>query len=323
MHIAITGATGFLGRYIVNHFLSLGHHCRCWYRPQSDRGGFSDSSPLTWVRGELQNFDSIANLLEGADAVVHGGLYQPPSGSGHRGASSDVTAFAQVNIMGSLQLIESAQRRGIERFVFISSGGVHDQILEDRPLDERHPLWPQSHYGAYKASVEKFVHSFGLSHRFSPGASPTHRHLTDQAAWAICSLRPVGIYGLRRPLTKSKWHDVVRKVQSGNPIADPSGGKEVHADDIACAVELLLNSDPQVVAGQSYNCCDRYIAAEEVATIAKDLCGSNSEITRSNKGPKHQIETGKLEALGMQFGGRLRLERYVEQLIAAIAGSDT
>jgi nucleoside-diphosphate-sugar epimerase len=39
MRIAVTGATGFLGRYIVNHLLREGHTCRCWYRPGSDRGG--------------------------------------------------------------------------------------------------------------------------------------------------------------------------------------------------------------------------------------------------------------------------------------------
>jgi nucleoside-diphosphate-sugar epimerase len=40
MRIAITGATGFLGRYLVAHFAAAGHACRCWYRPESDRGGF-------------------------------------------------------------------------------------------------------------------------------------------------------------------------------------------------------------------------------------------------------------------------------------------
>ncbi len=48
------------------------------------------------------------------------------------------------------------------RFVFISTCAVHDVILADRPLDEAHPLWPKSHYGAHKAALEKFVHSYGL-----------------------------------------------------------------------------------------------------------------------------------------------------------------
>ena len=45
----------------------------------------------------------------------------------------------------------------VRRFVFIATCAVHDVILSDRPLDEAHPLWPKSHYGAHKAAIEKFV----------------------------------------------------------------------------------------------------------------------------------------------------------------------
>ena len=37
----------------------------------------------------------------------------------------------------------------MSRFVFISTCAVHDVILDDRPLDEAHPLWPAGHYGAH------------------------------------------------------------------------------------------------------------------------------------------------------------------------------
>jgi hypothetical protein len=40
MLIAVTGATGFLGRYLVRQLADASHRLRCWYRPASDRGGF-------------------------------------------------------------------------------------------------------------------------------------------------------------------------------------------------------------------------------------------------------------------------------------------
>ena len=59
MRIAITGATGFLGRYLVRHLAGAGHELRCWYRPGSDRSGF-DSEPggVDWLPGQLGDADA-------------------------------------------------------------------------------------------------------------------------------------------------------------------------------------------------------------------------------------------------------------------------
>lgn len=174
-------------------------------------------------------------------------------------------------------------------------------ILDDRPLDETHPLWPTSHYGAHKAALEKFVHSYGFGH-----------------GWPVCALRPTGIYGVAHPPNKSRWFDLVGQVLRGEPINSAAGGKEVHAADVAKAVELLLRADAKTIAGQAYNCYDRYIAEQEVAGIAKELTGSKSTITNVNKGPKHQIATEKIRRLGMTFGGEALLRRTVTELVDAL-----
>jgi len=296
MRIAVTGATGFLGRYIVNHLLRQGHACRCWYRPNSDRGGFEEvGGRLQWVPGELGDAEATQALVAGAEAVVHAALYRP--GAGFRGAEGDLLHFAEKNVMGTLRLIVAARRGGVGRFVFISTCAVHEVILDDRPLDEAHPLWPTSHYGAHKAAIEKFVHSFGLGE-----------------GYGICALRPTGIYGLARPIERSKWYDLVQAVKAGKPITSDRGGKEVHAADVAKAVGILLTAEG--VAGQAYNCYDMYISDQQVAAIARRLCGSRSPIAEGNTGPKHQIVTDKLRKLGMTFGGTTLLEETVGQLLA-------
>ena len=100
-------------------------------------------------------------------------------------------------------------------------------------------------------------------------------------------------------------------------MTSPKGGKEVHAADVAQAVELLLNADAKAVAGQAFNCYDRYVAEQEVARIAKELTGSQSEIAALNSGPKNQIETLRIRALGMTFGGEALLRRTVQELVEA------
>ena len=87
--------------------------------------------------------------------------------------------------------------------------------------------------------------------------------------------------------------------------------------DVARCVELLLNADAKAVAGQAFNCYDRYVAEQDVARIARELSGSQSEIADLNRGPKHQIETRKIRALGMAFGGEPLLRRTVKELVEA------
>ncbi|MBV9121882.1 MAG: NAD-dependent epimerase/dehydratase family protein, partial [Planctomycetes bacterium] len=48
MLIGITGGTGFLGRYLIQHLAGQGHRLRCWYRPSSDRSGLEGVPRLEW-----------------------------------------------------------------------------------------------------------------------------------------------------------------------------------------------------------------------------------------------------------------------------------
>jgi nucleoside-diphosphate-sugar epimerase len=301
MRIAVTGATGFLGRYLVRQLDDAGHQLRCWYRPGSDRSGFENhASSIEWLPGSLTDEAATHNLIRGADAIVHSAVqWEGPRNRG-RGSHGAAGVFFGVNLVGSLQLFQAAFEAGVPRMVFISTCAVHEVIRDDRPLDEAHPLWPTGHYGAHKAALEAFVHSYGLGQ-----------------GWPICALRPTGIYGLAHPAAASRWYDLVGQVLRGEPVASPRGGKEVHAADVARAVELLLNAGAEAIAGQAFNCYDRYIAEREVAQIAKELTGSRSEIADLNRGPKHQIETSKIRALGMTFGGEALLRGTVQELVAA------
>lgn len=301
MHIAITGATGFLGRYLLRHFAVAGHRLRCWHRPTSDRSGLEPwADAVEWLPGSLGEPAAGGPLVRGVDAVVHSALDWQRQGGFRFSAQQDQESFLEVNLMGSLRLFQEAHAAGVPRFVFISTCAVHEVILDDRPLDEAHPLWPISHYGAHKAALEKFVHSYGLGH-----------------GWPICALRPTGIYGLAHPPSASRWYDLVGQVLRGEAIDTPKGGKEVHAADVAKAVDLLLHAEAKTIAGQAYNCYDRYIAEPEVARLAKELSGSLSTIAEVNRGAKHQIDTRKIRGLGMTFGGEALLRRTVAELVAA------
>jgi nucleoside-diphosphate-sugar epimerase len=296
MKIYVTGGTGFIGRYILRHFAQLGHTCRAVYRPTSDRSGLDDvASVVEWVEGELGD-GRESERAAGCDAVVHAALYHP--GGGFRGGEGDVVPFVRTNVLGTIELIEAARKAGVGRFVFISTCAVHERIYQDRPLDETHPTTPNHHYGAHKAAIEQFVHSYGWGLKYP-----------------ICALRPTGVYGTAHPASDSKYFDLVQAVVRGEDVTCERGGKEVHASDVAKAAGILLTAE--YVEGEAFNCYDRYISEFDVANIARRLCGSNSTVNGERTQPKNQIATEKLRHLGMQFGGDGLLQRTIKELIEA------
>ena len=197
----------------------------------------ADPSAIAWVPGDLGDHGSARDLVEGCDAVVHAALYLPADG--FLGGEGDLPQFVETNVLGTIRLIEASRRAGVPRFVFISTCAVHDQILDDRPLDETHPLWPASHYGAHKAAIEAFVHSYGLG-----------QGLPDLRAAADGHLRPgppaaTGASG-------STWSPRSRGARTSR--AGVAARRSTPATSRGLAA-LLLTADG--VAGEAYNCYDR------------------------------------------------------------------
>src|SRR3954449_8236456 len=116
MRVAITGATGFLGRYLVRHLAEVGHQLRCWYRPGSDRAGFEDSAAaIEWLPGTLGDEVATRELVRGVDAVVHAAVqWQGPRNRGS-GSHGEPNVFFGVNLTGSLQLFQTAFEASVPR----------------------------------------------------------------------------------------------------------------------------------------------------------------------------------------------------------------
>src|SRR5260370_25153755 len=105
MVIAVTGATGFLGRYLVRQLAASEHRLRCWYRPASDRSGFdSVAEQMEWLPGSLGETTATDRLVQGVDAVVHAAVQWP--GPRHSpapaGAQTHPQTFLQTNPIASL-----------------------------------------------------------------------------------------------------------------------------------------------------------------------------------------------------------------------------
>ncbi|MHC4886422.1 MAG: NAD-dependent epimerase/dehydratase family protein [Planctomycetota bacterium] len=304
IRIAVTGATGLLGRHVVRHLIELGHNCRCWLRDESRIGDLEGQVWLEWVPGEIGNGADARNLVKGCDALVHCAV------QGAMGARSESTADptgdAIKNVVGSLALFEAARSVGMKRIVHISSCGVYGEICNDRFLDEAHPTWPTNLYGAGKAALEQFIHAYGLGEGVE-----------------MAALRPCAIYGPASPLSESRWYTLLKAVVEGKPVSVGGGTKVVHADDVAQAVDCLLFQAPaEKMAGRAFNCVDRYVCEFEVASLAKEIAGSDSVIEGEEATPKHTVVTDRLTSLGVTFGGRPLLRQTLSLLIDRIRAGE-
>jgi len=109
--IAVTGATGFVGRHIVDRLVGRGHHVRGLARRPAE------ATTVEWVRGDLSDRGALDALVAGADAVVHlvGIIVE-------RGAAT----FEAVHVAGTRAVVAAARAGGVERFVYMSAIGARD-----------------------------------------------------------------------------------------------------------------------------------------------------------------------------------------------------
>jgi uncharacterized protein YbjT (DUF2867 family) len=127
--VALTGATGFVGGATLDRLLEAGWQVRALTRSdQVKRDG------VIWINGTLDTAESLVQLCDGADVVLHiAGVVNAPNAAG----------FEAGNVMGTAHMLAAAKEAGVARFVHVSS------------LSAREPQL--SNYGSSKAKAEKLV----------------------------------------------------------------------------------------------------------------------------------------------------------------------
>lgn len=268
MRIALTGASGLVGRFLLGAFRAEGHEV--------------ETLP-GWRLGQPAP-------LEGCAALVHAAFAHVP-GKYRGGEGDDPERFVALNRDGSLRLFEQAKAAGVGQVVFLSSRAVYDALPAGTPLPDGTAVTPRSLYGRVKAEAEA-----GLA-------------ALDGEGFATTSIRATGIYG---PGGNHKWTGLFADYLAGRPIA-PRVATELHGDDLAAAILLILRN----AARGAFNASDLLLDRHDLLAEVQRLTGCPHPPPPRADGPVSVMSCERLAALGWQPGGWTRLRHSLPAMLPA------
>jgi nucleoside-diphosphate-sugar epimerase len=150
MHALVTGGAGFIGSNLVRQLLNEGHDVTVLDNLTSGAVGNLATCPeAIFIHGDVRNATDVERAVNGTQVVFH-----LAASVGNKRSIDNPLLDAEINVLGTLRLLEAARRHGVKKVVASSSAGIFGE-LKTLPIREDHPAEPDSPYGASKLCAEK------------------------------------------------------------------------------------------------------------------------------------------------------------------------
>lgn len=225
-NVLVTGGAGFIGSHVADAMIAAGHSVAVL--DDLSTGKRANVNPAARLH--------VADLCDRAavDAVMDA---ERPEVICHLAAKANVresmvkpVLYAQVNILGSLNLLESAREHGVRKIIYASTGGAAYGEPQYLPADEEHPVNPLDPYGASKHHVEHYLFIYNKHYGLD-----------------YTTLRFPNVYGPRQDPDGEAgvvaiWAN--QMLNGGQPVINGTGEQErdfVYVGDIARANVLALD----------------------------------------------------------------------------------
>jgi len=234
----VTGGAGFIGSHLVDRLMEKGFEVTVL--DNFSTGSLKNLSQhlgkanFHLIEGDIRNERDVKKALEDVDFVFHLAAIVSVELS-----IKNPILVNEVNVCGTLNLLEESLNSGVERFVYISSCAVYGNPIR-LPIDEEHPTKPISPYGVSKLASENYCQVFHEIYGLE-----------------TVSLRLFNVYGSRQAM--GPYSGVITKfidrLKDGKPPIIYGDGKQtrdfVYVQDVVDACLLSLNSKGCV--GESIN----------------------------------------------------------------------
>lgn len=219
MKVLVTGGAGFIGSHVVDTFLEAGHEV-CVVDDLST--GFRHNVPKQVRLHQLDIRDPrLADVFreERPEVVSH-----QAARANVRESFQKPVLYADVNVVGSVNVLECCREFGVRKIIYASTGGACYGAPQSLPVCEDHPINPLDPYGASKHHVEHYL-----------------RIYSESFGIAFTALRYPNVYGPRQdPYGEAGVVAIfaVQMLKGGQPVINGTGEQErdfVHVKDIAAA----------------------------------------------------------------------------------------
>lgn len=317
-HVLVTGADGFIGSHLTEMLVERGAKVRALSQYNSfNFWGWLDDSPvkerIEVVTGDIRDPHFCDRITKGIDTVFNLAAliaipysYEAPD------------SYVDTNIKGTLNICQAAMRNGSKRVIHTSTSEVYG-TAQYVPIDEKHPLQPQSPYSATKIGADamamSFHNSFGLPvtiarpfNTYGPRQSaraviPTviTQILSGQSKISVGDLTPTRDFNYVAD-TCAGFLALAESPKTIGEVVNIGSGTEISMGQTLQMIKELLNSEAKIVQEAERNrpaksevfrlCCDN--------TKMRELTGFS---------PKYDLKTG-LEKTIQWFSEKENLKKY-------------
>ena len=262
MKVLVTGADGFIGSHLTESLLTEGYNVRALaqYNSFNYWGWLEDikpSSNLEIVCGDIRDPNFCREISKGIDIIFHlAALIAIPY------SYIAPESYIETNIKGTLNICQAAKDNGVKRILVTSTSEVYG-TAKYVPIDEKHPLQPQSPYSASKIGADAIAMSF---------------YNTFQLPLTI--VRPFNTYGPRQS-ARAVIPTIITQIASGIKeikLGDTSPTRDFnYVKDICNGFILLAKCDKAI--GETVNVgSNDEISIKETFEMIKNIMKSDAKL---------------------------------------------
>lgn len=288
----VTGGAGFIGSNLCEAITDMGYQVRCLDNlstgKQANVDFLKDRENYTFIKGDIRDLDTCRRACEGADYVLN----QAAWGSVPRSIEMPLL-YEEINIRGTLNMMEAARQAGVKKFVFASSSSVYGD----------HPVLPKT-----EGQEGNLLSPYALTKRVDEEYAKLYKKLYHLDTYG---LRYFNVFG-RRQDPDGAYAAVIPKfirqlLHGETPTINGDGKQSRDFTYIDNVIEANLRAAlaPSEAAGEAYNIA--YGGREYLIDIYYDLCKALGKDVEPHFGPDR---AGDIKHSNADIGKAKRLLGY-------------